>query len=87
MATNLNLLLDTEQKSINNSYMIKASKKMLEYFMLAREKGIYEDRIMRKANAFIAQKIHPFDCQATGAQIVCSPDGMLGLCHRRRWLQ
>jgi uncharacterized protein len=80
-AINLNSLLDTEQKMISKAYMIKVSQKMIEYFILAREKGVYEDRIMRKASAFVNKEIHPFDCQAAGAQIVCSPDGKLGICH------
>lgn len=80
-AINLNSLLDTEQKFISKSYMTKVSKKMLDYFLLAREKGIYEDRIIRKANSFVEKEIHPYDCQATGAQIVCSPNGQLGVCH------
>lgn len=80
-AINLNPLLDTEQTHTTKKYMARVSKRMLEYFMLARKKGIYEDRIMRKANAFINKEIHSHDCQATGAQIVCSPDGRLGICH------
>lgn len=81
MSINLNLMLDTEQNRISHEYMTKLSIKMLQYFELARERGIYEDRVIRKLKAFISHRIHPFDCQATGKQIVCSPDGQLGLCH------
>lgn len=80
-AINLNPLLDTSEREIDHRYMKKVSRRMLEYFVLAREAGLYEDRIMRKAKAFISKAIHPADCQATGTQIVCSPDGRLGLCH------
>lgn len=80
LSINLNPLLDTEKDKISQEYMEKVSIKMLEYFEVAREKGIYEDRIMRKLQAFIHQKIHSFDCQATGNQIVCSPEGRLGVC-------
>ena len=78
---NLNSLLDTEKEVVSKSYMVKVSKRMIEYFIVAREKGVYEDRIMRKANAFVEKEIHPYDCQAAGAQIVVSPDGQLGTCH------
>lgn len=78
---NLNPLTDTAQKIINKKYMHKVSKKMIEYFMLAREVGVYEDRIMRKAKSFMNKRIHAYDCQALGAQLVCSPDGQLGVCH------
>lgn len=80
-AINMNIVLDTEKEMVGKKYMKKASKNLLDYFALAREKGVYEDRIMRKLKAFISNKIHAFDCQATGNQIVCSPDGQIGLCH------
>jgi len=54
---------------------------LIEYFILAREVGVYEDRIMRKAKSFMNKRIHAYDCQALGAQLVCSPDGQLGICH------
>lgn len=80
-SVNLNLLLNTERKIISKSYSIKSSKKMIEYFLLAREAGIYEDRMIRKINAFVNKEIYPYDCLATGSQIVCSPDGQIGVCH------
>lgn len=80
-AINMNPMLDTEKDTVSEKYMIKVSKRLLEYFVLARSSGVYEDRIMRKANAIVDKRIHPFDCQATGSQIVCSPNGKLGVCH------
>ena len=80
-AINMNIVLDTEKEMVGGKYMKKASKNLLDYFALARENGVYEDRIMRKLKAFISNKIHAFDCHATGNQIVCSPDGQIGLCH------
>lgn len=78
---NLNPLVDTASNSISKKYMYEVSKKMIEYFMLAREVGVYEDRIMRKAKSFMNRRIHAYDCQALGAQLVCTPDGQLGICH------
>lgn len=78
---NLNPLTDTARNTISKKYMRKVSEKMIEYFMLAREIGVYEDRIMRKAKSFIDKRIHTYDCQALGAQLVCAPDGQLGICH------
>ncbi|MBU1558048.1 radical SAM protein [Patescibacteria group bacterium] len=79
-SVNFNTLLDTEKGLVDDSYMEKATNKMLQFFDLARAKGVYEDRIMRKLKSFVSQKIHAFDCQATGNQIVCSPDGGIGVC-------
>ena len=78
---NMNPLLDTKAGTVSKAYMIKVSKRMIEYFVKAREQGVCEDRIMRKVRCFTEKQVHPFDCQALGSQIVCSPDGKLGVCH------
>ncbi len=78
---NLNPLTETASSSVGKRYMRKVSKKMLEYFELAREDGVYEDRVMRKVKAFMNKRIHVHDCQGLGAQLVCAPDGQLGICH------
>ena len=78
---NLNPLVDTAKDPVSKKYMWKVSKRMIEYFTLAREEGVYEDRMMRKTKSFVEKKIHAYDCQALGAQLVCSPDGQLGVCH------
>lgn len=54
---------------------------VIEAFKTLREEGIYEDRIMRRLNAFIEGSIRLYDCAAYGSQIVCAPDGDLGICH------
>lgn len=81
LAVNLNFPLDTEDGLISREEMLDMSKRVLDYFEKARADGCYEDRTMRKVRCFVEQRIHPFDCQATGSQIVCSADGKLGLCH------
>jgi uncharacterized protein len=78
---NLNPLLDTASSPISTEHIHKVSVRMLEYFELAREHGVYEDRVMRKAKSFMDKNIHAYDCQALGAQLACSPDGQLGVCH------
>jgi len=80
LAINLNPLLDTEQEKVNDAYITKVNSRMIEYFLLARQKGVYEERMMRKIRPFISHRVRPYDCQATGSQIVCSPDGQLGVC-------
>lgn len=78
---NLNPLTETASSSVGKPYMRKVSQKMLEYFELAREEGVYEDRVMRKVKAFTNKRIHTHDCQGLGGQLVCAPDGQLGICH------
>lgn len=56
------------------------SDKLISCFEICREKGIYEDRIMRKVNAFVAGYPYLYDCGAPGDQIVVSPGGMVGVC-------
>ncbi|MGB5018595.1 MAG: radical SAM protein [Candidatus Moraniibacteriota bacterium] len=81
LSVNLNPLLDTEQSQVSPEYMLAVNERMISYFMKAREVGVYEDRVMRKIRPFISKRIHAFDCQATGHQLVCSPTGRLGVCH------
>ena len=80
-SVNLNPLTDTEKRSVSLEYMKVASKRILEYFELARQAGVYEDRMMRKVNAFKENRIHAYDCHALGSQLVVSPGGELGVCH------
>ena len=76
---NVLLQKDTDQKSID--YYEKASQFIIDSFLALRGKGIYEDRIMRKLNAFAHARIHFSDCGATsGGQILFAPDGRIGIC-------
>jgi uncharacterized protein len=81
VSINLNPLNETANSPVSKSYMRKVSQKMLEYFELARKEGVYEDRVMRKVRAFTNKRIHTHDCHGLGSQLVCSPDGQLGVCH------
>jgi len=83
MVTNLglNLMITGNQKMIEG-YNEKAAQFIIKAFQVFRQRGVYEDRIMRKANAFIERKVWPFDCGATGGnQIVIAPNGDVGVCH------
>ena len=77
----LNLMITGDHKMIDG-YNEKAAQFILKAFEIFRQRGVYEDRIMRKANAFIERKVWPFDCGATGGnQIVITPNGDVGICH------
>ena len=77
----LNLLIADGNK-MDNSYNERAAKFILDAFQIFRKRGVYEDRIMRKANAFIERTVWPFDCGASGGnQVVIAPDGDVGVCH------
>lgn len=81
--TNLgfNLIITGDEKT-NNGYNERAAKFIIEAFKIFRERGVYEDRIMRKVKSFIDRSIWPFDCGATGGnQIVIAPNGDIGICH------
>jgi len=76
----LNLLITNEEPSYN--YNIKAAEFIIKAFQIFRTRGVYEDRIMRKATAFVERRVLPFDCGASGGnQIVVSPNGDVGICH------
>ena len=77
----LNLMISGEQKS-EEGYSEKAAKFIIDAFQIFRKRGVYEDRIMRKANAFLENTVWPFDCGASGGnQIVIAPNGDVGICH------
>ncbi|MBB1125596.1 radical SAM/SPASM domain-containing protein [Thiospirillum jenense] len=77
-----NILMYDKDNNVLDDYPERAARFILDAFTLFREQGIYEDRIMRKLDAFCERKIHLFDCAAAGGnQVVFSPDGSIGVCH------
>lgn len=78
-----NMLLDSEAFKVSDlpTYSAKASQAIISCFKLARQKGIYEARIMRKVQAFADGRIYPNDCAGCGQQLVIAPDGKVGVCH------
>jgi uncharacterized protein len=64
------------------AYAEQATDFIIKAHKLFREKGIFEDRIMRKVSSFNCADVYKFDCAAAGAnQIVIAPDGAIGICH------
>lgn len=61
-------------------YAQKTARQIINCYRFFRERGIYEDRIMRKVNAFVEGYIYYNDCAGCGEQIVVAPDGMIGVC-------
>ncbi len=50
-------------------------------FRIFRKYGIYEDRVMRRLDKIVENKIYLKDCAGCGNQIVLLPDGFVGPCH------
>jgi len=77
-----NLLLDLPHLTQSNEeYVSRATDGILKSYELAREHGVYEDRVMRKVKAFVSKRLHLVDCGGCGHQIVVTPDGKVGPCH------
>ena len=77
-----NIMMSSENFKLSDSYNKKASQFIIDQFLRFREKGVYEDRIMRKLKSFTKGQIYFSDCAATaGGQIVISPTGKVGICH------
>ena len=75
-----NVLLKREDED-GGEYYEAASQFIIDSFLALREHGVYEDRIMRKLNAFAHYRVHLSDCGATsGGQILFAPDGRIGIC-------
>lgn len=76
-----NILLTDKNYDAPDEYFVKASQFIIEAYKIFRESGVYEDRAMRKVNAFVEHKLHYQDCGAEGGnQLVVAPDGTIGLC-------
>lgn len=56
------------------------TEKVLKSFEIAREYGVYEDRIARQLRPFIGEYLYPYDCAGCGYQIVVTPDKKIGPC-------
>lgn len=77
-----NMLIPNKHLMPSDSYYEKATDFMIDCFKGLRRKGLYEDRMMRKVQAFIANKLYLYDCCASGGnQYVIAPDGSIGICH------
>jgi len=61
-------------------YFQDAAGCLIKAFKGLRQQGIYEERMMRKLQAFIEAKPIFSDCGVTGQQIVVAPDGLVGVC-------
>lgn len=77
-----NILVDSETIKIPNieEYADRVSNALIQCFRLCRELGVYEDRMMRKIQAFVEGRLYINDCAGCGQQIVVTPDGQIGPC-------
>lgn len=77
-----NILMGGEDQGVTQDYIHDATILLIRAYELFRDKGIYEDRVFRKAKSFAESRPLLFDCGAAGAnQIVVAPDGEVGICH------
>ena len=77
-----NIMMSSENFVMPQSYNEEAAQFIIDTFKVLRERGIYEDRIMRKLKSFSRAQVYFSDCAATsGGQIVIAPNGQVGICH------
>ncbi|MCX6808157.1 MAG: SPASM domain-containing protein [Candidatus Berkelbacteria bacterium] len=77
-----NPLLNSHQYKIDDpDYPQKVATAMIKCFEIARERGIYEARMMRKVRSFVDDTIYDRDCCGCGKQMVVLPSGNIGVCH------
>lgn len=77
-----NIMMSDGTFILPQNYDENAARFIIDAFVKFRELGIYEDRMMRKLDAFAKSQIYFSDCAATsGGQIVIVPDGSVGVCH------
>lgn len=77
-----NILMSSDTFKVPESYGDEAAEYIIDVFCQLRKLGIYEDRMIRKIDAFSKAQVYYSDCAATnGGQIVISPVGKVGICH------
>ncbi|MCU0546669.1 MAG: SPASM domain-containing protein [Oscillatoriaceae cyanobacterium Prado104] len=77
-----NIALNVPGYQTGENYNEKATQSIIKAFQIFRQKGIYEDRIMRKVDSFTKKEVYPFDCGCAGGnQIAIAPNGDVGICH------
>lgn len=81
-AFGFNIMMSSDTFVLPQSYNEAAAQFIIDEFIELRERGIYEDRMMRKLKAFAKAQVYFSDCAATsGGQIVIAPNGQVGICH------
>lgn len=75
-----NILHYNPAVGVDDRYFERAAECLIRAFCLFREKGIHEERMMRKVNAFVNQEPMLADCGVIGNQVVIAPDGTVGVC-------
>ena len=81
-AFGFNIMMSSDTFVLPQSYNEAAAQFIIDEFIELRERGIYEDRIMRKLKSFSKAQVYFSDCTATtGGQIVIAPNGQVGICH------
>jgi len=66
--------------AVSDDYGERVAKALISGFEHLKRRGIYEDRMGRKFDAFVMGNCHPYDCAGCGSQIVVSPKGSVGIC-------
>jgi len=81
-AFGFNIMMSSDTFVLPQSYNEAAAQFIIDEFVELRERGIYEDRMMRKLKSFSKAQVYFSDCAATsGGQIVIAPNGQVGICH------
>jgi len=75
-----NILIGNESGTGDADYSEIIARELIECFKIAREKGVYEDRMMRRVRNFVDKTPVLSDCGGCGLQVVISPDGKVGVC-------
>lgn len=63
------------------NYNRQADQEIINVFLSARNKKIYEERLGQKVDSFMKKEFYPEDCKGYGGQIVIQPDGWISNCH------
>ena len=81
-AFGFNIMMSSDTFVLPQSYNEAAAQFIIDEFIELRDRGIYEDRMMRKLKSLSKAQVYFSDGAATtGGQVVIAPDGQVGICH------
>ena len=75
-----NMLHFSPTVPVSADYYERAADCLIRAYTLFRQRGIYEERMMRKTLSFVNKELLFADCGVAGNQIVVAPDGSIGAC-------
>lgn len=80
-ALGFNPIIESPGYQVNMvDYPERVAQSLIACYDIARQRGVFEDRMLRKVKAFVHGYFYDRDCSAIGRQVTIGPNGTIGIC-------